>query len=360
MASYPAIDVNLFVYNGESSLRPVLESLLRQTWPNFTVNLLDDGSTDETPRILAEYAPRYPSARLYRNTCNGGPVAAFQWAFRTGCADFVMPKSGDDPIAPDFIARLMGTLLARPDCAMCHAAGCVWDDAKGVIAKYPDAHRLHAIGRDPVARANAVMRSYTSSPAFWGIYRRGFVERLAPILYRAGWDHALLAELALYGEIRHVPDVLYWRRNGAAPVLALARRASLARNRGISLNSPLADSRWRTPLITTAYAHLETFVVARVDEATRQNLMVSAPVIFRERWMPRMVAEARALRQVLPSLIATIRSLRPELVPWAASELGQTVRAVRSILPDQDFRLEFQELWEMPQQEYALETAAVG
>lgn len=359
MASHPTIDVNLFVYNGGASLRPVLESLLRQTWPNFEINLLDDGSTDETPRILAEYVPRFSSARLTRNTCNGGPVAAFQWAFRTGRADFVMPKSGDDPIAPDFIARLMETLLVRPDCAMCHAAGCIWDDGKGIIAKYPDAHRLLAIGREPVARANAVMRSYTSSPAFWGIYRRRFVDRLAPILYRAGWDHALLAELALYGEIRHVPEVLYWRRGGGAPVLALARRASLARNRGISLKSPLADSRWRTPLITTAYAHLETFAVARVDEATRQRLMASAPTIFRERWMPRMMAEARALRQVLPSLIAAIRSLRPELAPWAALELGQTVRAVRTILPEQGFWPELQELWGPPRQDHALEAAAI-
>lgn len=360
MAPYPTVDVNLFVYNGEASLRPVLESLLRQTWPNLEVSLLDDGSTDETPAILAEYAPRFASARLFRNTCNQGSVAAFQWAFRTGRAGFVMPKSGDDPIAPDFIARLMATLLGRADCAMCHAAGCVWDDAKGVIATYPDAHRLLAVGRDPVARASAVMRSYTSSPAFWGIYRRRSVERLAPILYRAGWDHALLAELALYGEIRHVPEVLYWRRGGAAPLLALARRASLAGNRGIPLTSPLAELRWRTPLITTAYAHLETFAVARVDEATRQKLMTSAPAIFRERWMPRMAAEARALREVLPFLIAAIRRLRPELTSWAAFELEQTIRAVRTILPEQDFRLELGELRELPRRECALGAAAVG
>jgi hypothetical protein len=39
----------------------------------------------------------------------------------------------------------------------------------------------------------------------------------------AGWDHVLLAELALYGEIRHVPEQLHWRRDGGKPVLQLAR-----------------------------------------------------------------------------------------------------------------------------------------
>ena len=41
--------------------------------------------------------------------------ASFQRAFWLGDADFVMPKSGDDMLAPDFIESLMGVLEAHPD-----------------------------------------------------------------------------------------------------------------------------------------------------------------------------------------------------------------------------------------------------
>ncbi len=345
MTWHPAVDVNLFVHNGEATVGPVIESVLAQTWPELRITLIDDGSTDGTASILADYAARVPGIRLRCLSCNGGAVAAFQRAFRCGDSDFVMPKSGDDPIAPDFVAKTMEVLLAHPDCAMCHAAGLVFRGAGRVAGVYPAEHRLSATGPDALARAAAVMRSYTSSPSFWGIYRRDAADRLAPIAYRAGWDHALLAELALYGEIRHVPEILYWRRDGGRPVAELARRATMEANRGVALGGPLAEQRWRTPLITTAYAHLETFAVARIDDASRARLMACVPGIFRARWLSLMTAEAGALRAALPALGAAVRSLAPELAAWGAGQLVQALLAVRAILPEMDFSEALAELF---------------
>ncbi len=92
---------------------------------------------------------------------------------------------------------------------MCHAAGLVFTGANQVGYRYPPEHWLEATGPDPVARARHVMQRYTSAPAFWGVYRRDAVDQLSTIRYRSGFDHAVLAELALYGEIRHVPEPLY-------------------------------------------------------------------------------------------------------------------------------------------------------
>lgn len=345
MSACPLIDVNLFVHNGAATVGPVIESVRAQTWPALRITLIDDGSTDGTAAILAGYAGAFPNIQLHRLSCNGGAVAAFQRAFRSGDAAFVMPKSGDDLIAPDFVEKTMAVLLAHPGCAMCHAAGLVFRGAAEVRGIYPPEHRLAAMGPDPVARAISVMRSYTSAPSFWGIYRRSAVERLAPIAYRAGWDHALLAELALYGEIRHVPEILYWRRDGGRPVAELARRATLEANRGIAPDGPLASQLWRTPLITTAYAHLETFAVARIDETHRARLMACVPGLFRARWLPTMIAEAAALGRALPGLLAAIRDLASALVPWAAGRLAQVLMAVKTILPEAAFGASREELF---------------
>lgn len=343
--SHPArVDVNLFVCDGAATVGPVIESLLAQTWPNIAITLFDDGSSDATATILTDYVAQFPAMQLRLASCNGGAVAAFQRAFWTGEADFVMPKSGDDVIAPDFIEKAMAVLLEYPQCAMCHAAGLVFTGEDTVRGVYPATHRLLATGADACERAFQVMRSYTSSPSFWGIYRRAAVDRLAPILYRAGWDHALLAELALYGEIRHVPEVLYWRRDGGRGVDELARRATLAANRRLSLASPLADQRWRTPLITTAYAHLETFAVARIDEATRGRLMAAVPEVFRGRWLPMLLAEAKALARVSPQLIAAIAGMDARLVPWAAAQLACAIRQVEAIVPEVDLSAQLGEL----------------
>lgn len=336
--SLPVVDVNLLSFNNAATIAAVVDSVLAQSWPALSVTLIDNFSTDGTAGILRDLAARHPRLRLHRNRCNAGQVANFQRGFWFGEADFVMPKSGDDLIAPDFVAKLMAVLLAHPDCAMCHAAGLVFGEAMRIDYAYPAEHALHAVGPDPLARARTVMRHYTSAPSFWGIYRRDATDRLSSIRQRAGWDHVLVAELALYGEIRHVAEPLFWRRGGGAPVLRSARASTEAASRGLPLDGPLAEQRWRTPLITTAHGHVEAFAVARLEEAQRLALMEDTPPIFRERWLPRLRQEVATFRRALPELIAGAAA------PWQARALLDAIFAITTILPDEDFTLDLMEI----------------
>ncbi len=170
------------------------------------------------------------------------------------------------------------------------------------------------------------MRRYTSSPSFWGVYRRAAADRLSPIRYRAGWDHALLAELALLGEIRHVPETFYWRRDGGKPVRQLARAATAQARAGLSADDPLGDCRWRTPLITTAFSHVETFAAVPLALADRRALIAEVAPIFRARWLAPMRREALALRAALPDLIERIREADFVEAQLACAELAHAMR----------------------------------
>jgi glycosyltransferase involved in cell wall biosynthesis len=334
MPSPPCVDINLFVYNGAATVGPAIESVLAQTWPAVALTLIDDGSTDGTAAVLADYAAAHSNIRLKHNRCNGGAIANFQRAFWFGDADFVMPKSGDDMLAPDFIERVMAVLLAHPGAAMCHAGGLVFRGDNTIAGHYPPEHRLHAVAADPLARAREVMARYTSSPSFWGIYRRAAVDRLSPIRQRAGWDHVLLAELALAGEIRHVPQPLYLRRDGGKPVAQLARAATEQARAGLPLDDTLAEQRWRTPLITTAYAHLEMAVATRLSHADRLQLMQDARAIFRGRWLNALIGEGEALHADLPHLLAALRDSSPFEAAWMRQSLRETLHGVAIIVPE--------------------------
>ena len=335
MPSRPTVDVNLFVYNGAATVGAAIESVLAQTWPEIAITLIDDGSTDGTLEVLREYARCHPAIRIKRNRCNGGAIANFQRAFWFGDSDFVMPKSGDDVIAPDFVERLMELLLDHPYCAMAHAAGLIFRGTDQVQEIYPPEHRLLAVG-EPSARARHVMKCYTSSPGFWGIYRRDAVDRLSPIRYRAGWDHVLLAELALYGEIRHVPAPLYWRRDGGKPVGQLARAATAQARTGLPLDDPLAEQRWRTPLITTAYAHVEMFAESRLPGPERGAMMAAVPPIFRSRWLPWLQREASVLKDALPALLDRLKVSEPMQTGWMARALMEVLQGAAAIVPEID------------------------
>ncbi|MDE2008304.1 MAG: glycosyltransferase family 2 protein [Rhodospirillales bacterium] len=339
MSGLPRVDVTLFVHDGAATVGAAIESVLAQTWPALSLSLIDDGSTDGTGAILAEYAARDPAIRLHRIRRNSGAVAAFQRGFWFGDADFLLPKSADDVIAPDFVERCMAVLLAHPDCAMCHGGALIFAGAGEVRGVYPDSHRLDATGPDPLSRARHVMARYTSSPSFWGVYRRAATDTLSPIRYRAGWDHVVLAELALAGEIRHVPELLYWRRDGGRPVLALARAATAQARVGLPLEDSLAEQRWRTPLITTAYAHQEMFAAARLPHADRAAMMADAARIFRERWLGEMRREAAALGALLPGRIAALAQLPPPEAGWHAEALRAALAAAAAIVPEVDLTM---------------------
>ena len=327
MSTCPAVDVNLFVRNGAATIGATIESVLAQSWPNLTLTVIDNASDDATVAIVRGYMAEVPAIRLLRGRADIGLTANCARAFAHGDAGFVLPKTADDLLAPDFVAAVMEELLANPACAMCHAAGVVFAGDGDLRHAYPESHRLHAIGADPVARAQHVMARYTSAPSFWGIYRRDAAERLAAFRCNAGWDHAVLAELALYGEIRHVAAPLFLRRDGGKPVARIARAATEAAQRGLPIDDALADLRWMTPLITTAYAHVALFAVARLPAAQRETLMALAPRIFRARW-------GALLRQEAASFAAAVPALRAVPGAWRAARIAEVGEAIAAIVPD--------------------------
>jgi glycosyltransferase involved in cell wall biosynthesis len=95
-----AISVIMTVYNGERWLREAVESVLGQTYPHFEFLVVDDGSTDATPAILAEYARRDERVRVF-NWPNRGvscsmnavlPLARYDWVARVDADDLMHPR----------------------------------------------------------------------------------------------------------------------------------------------------------------------------------------------------------------------------------------------------------------------------
>ncbi len=330
----PRVDVNLFAFNAAETIGAAIESVLAQTWPALTLTVIDNGSTDATPEVVQLYQGIVPSLRLHRARANGGSVVNCQRAFMLGDADFVLPKTADDLIAPDFVAKTMDVLLRHPDCGMCHAGGLVFVGNGTVRQVYPETHRLHAVGADQVERARHVMARYTSAPSFWGLYRRASVDRLARFPYRAGWDHAVLAEFALYSEIRHIPETLCFRRDGGKPLDRIARACTHAAQREHDVADETGDLHWMTPLITTAYAHVETFAVARVPLAERLALMDEAPRIFRARWLPALLREAASFRAARPELMEAANMAFGTRRAWLLRRIADVEAAIAAILPE--------------------------
>lgn len=102
------------VYNGERFLAEAIESILGQTFGAFEFVIIDDGSTDASPTILADYASRDPRIRVVTQA-NAGIVAALNRGLAECRAPLVARMDADDVSEPDRLAAQTKVLRGDSD-----------------------------------------------------------------------------------------------------------------------------------------------------------------------------------------------------------------------------------------------------
>lgn len=118
------IDVIIPNYNGVDLLPACLDSLRRQTRQDFQVTVVDDGSTDDSLRLLAE---QYPEVRTLELGHNQGLVAAINHALRQTDALLVVLLNNDTEADPSWLQHLIGALERYPHYDFAASKLKLWD-----------------------------------------------------------------------------------------------------------------------------------------------------------------------------------------------------------------------------------------
>jgi dolichol-phosphate mannosyltransferase len=112
-ADAPYLSLVIPCYNEQENVEVLLQrvsSALAQIGKPFEVILIDDGSTDATPQLLAEGMRKYPWLRVIRMARNGGQSAAFEAGFEAARGDVIAPIDADLQKDPEEIPRLLPLL----------------------------------------------------------------------------------------------------------------------------------------------------------------------------------------------------------------------------------------------------------
>lgn len=102
----PKVSVVTACRNGEQHLRECLDSVLRQTMPQWELLVLDDGSMDDTRRIMEDYAQRDPRVRAFYFDDSAGPYVRRNFGIAHANAEFIVIQDADDVMAPEKLERL--------------------------------------------------------------------------------------------------------------------------------------------------------------------------------------------------------------------------------------------------------------
>lgn len=206
------IDILLATYNGEKFLIEQIESILAQTFKDWKLLIRDDGSTDETTQIIAQYCTRYPAKIISISDIdrNLGVTRNFERLMEFSTSSYVMFCDQDDIWLPDKIKislyklQAMGQqygsdipLLVYTDLVVCNEEGTLIANS---FWKYQ--------GGDPVLPldyAKALVQNNATGNTM--IFNRSLVNNALPFSSDAVMHDWWLALTALYlGKINYLSD----------------------------------------------------------------------------------------------------------------------------------------------------------
>ena len=112
----PLVSVIIPVYNGSNYLREAIDSVLSQTFDDYELIVVDDGSIDDTPAIAASYG----ACLTYIRQANGGVAAALNHGILYAHGKYVAWLSHDDVFLPSKLACQVNFLQQFPKFKACY------------------------------------------------------------------------------------------------------------------------------------------------------------------------------------------------------------------------------------------------
>lgn len=109
----PKISVCIPTYNRSSLLPLALESVFQQTETDFEILVCDDGSTDDTPGLMAQVSDS--RVRYIRHAKNIGKSNNMRSGFEAATGEYFIKFDDDDRLTPEFLARTCEILDRHPD-----------------------------------------------------------------------------------------------------------------------------------------------------------------------------------------------------------------------------------------------------
>ena len=112
----PLLTVLMPVYNAEKYLAEAIDSILQQTFSDFELLILDDGSVDSSVKIINSYTD--PRIRLFKNERNLGISATLNKGIEMCSTELIARMDADDISYPDRLQKQYEFFLNNPDCSL--------------------------------------------------------------------------------------------------------------------------------------------------------------------------------------------------------------------------------------------------
>lgn len=209
-SSSPAVSVVVPSFNHAQFIEATLRSILKQTLPPAELIVIDDGSSDDTPRIIERvlHDCRFPCELVVRQ--NRGLCATLNEGFERTRGDYFAYLGSDDLWLPDFLRARIDLLESRSSAVLAYGHTYFIDEQNQIVDSTADwAEYIDGDVRDMLLQTTGPM-----SPTV--VYRRAALEQQRWNEESKLEDYDLYLRLSATGDFAFDARILSaWRRHGA-------------------------------------------------------------------------------------------------------------------------------------------------
>lgn len=201
----PLVSIIVNNFNYGRFLRDAIDSALNQDYPRSEVIVVDDGSTDDSREIIADYGSRIKPVLKP----NGGQASALNAGFAASRGDIILFLDADDILFPHAVANVV-PLLSRPGTSKVHwpmwlvdSAGARTGGTRPAQVPLEGDFRQQVLARGPT--------NVASSPTSGNAWCRHFLDRILPIpedlaYYKSCADEYLYTLAPVFGHVATIDE----------------------------------------------------------------------------------------------------------------------------------------------------------
>jgi glycosyltransferase involved in cell wall biosynthesis len=192
----PLVSIVIPAYNLSRYLAEAIESVLNQDYPNIELMVLDDGSTDDTQRVLEKYYGRF----YWESQQNMGQAYTLNKGWRMSKGEILAYLSADDVLLPSAVSTSVNCFLNNPEAVLTYCDFNLIDPDSSLIRR----------ARTPEFDYREMLAKLICPPGPGAFFRRAAFESAGP------WDSSLKQlidyefwlRLGLQGRFLRIPEVL--------------------------------------------------------------------------------------------------------------------------------------------------------
>lgn len=212
----PLVSVFIPVYNAEGYIKEAIDSVLSQTYQNFEIIVLNDGSTDQTQHILEELAKKDERIKIYKNEQNLGLTLTRNKGISLCKGEYIALLDADDLMVKQRIEKQIDFFKTNPDYDAVSSWMQIFDqDGLKQIIRYRETmndYKSVSIFYSPISHAAALFKSSV-------IQKLGY---RSPFKFAEDYD--MWFRFLMHYKVAVIPEVLYLYRAHHSQTIGAANK----------------------------------------------------------------------------------------------------------------------------------------